>query len=307
MRRRSWFGWLAVGVAVWSAGCAAPRVTRSIYQEGVAGKTETFVRLDHVSTEERFDHPAEVAPARLRELLASVAVQRRTGLLSVIFSEKPFRAFSDPQLDLLSAQLSKALAGATPEEMALFYFNAPESNEQLRVTSGGGYVRQGHLVLVIANYHYTALWSDQAAGRPYVSATASRDNPLYAYPEGMYHLVIGKGQERLGGEEGWFNKLFGASDRRSGVLLALNAPAAPAPAQEKPAEEVAAPPPAPEHQMTTTAPAPTLSTAPPALPPPPAAASTLEEKLRLLKKLRDDGLITDADYEAKKQELLKGF
>jgi hypothetical protein len=39
-------------------------------------------------------------------------------------------------------------------------------------------------------------------------------------------------------------------------------------------------------------------------PPSAPAAPTAEEKLRSLAKLRDDGLITEQDYEAKKAELL---
>ena len=301
MRRNRWIGWLAMGVALWSVGCAAPRVTRSVYHEGEAGKAESFVRLDHLAPEERFEHPAEVTPARLRDLLASVAVRKQTGLLSAIFTEKPFQAFSEAQLDLLSAQLSKALAMATPDEEALFYFNAPESNEQLRITSGGVYVQHGKLVVVMANYRFTALWSDQASGHPYVSVTAARDNPLYAYSEGKYELVAQPGQERLGGEQGWFSRWFGGTDRRSGVLLALNATPSPAP-QEHPAAEAANPEPKPEPAA-----APPAATAPSAVPELPGASSPLEEKLRLLKKLHDDGLITDTEYEAKRNELLKAF
>jgi len=305
MRRRNWFGWLIVGVALWVVGCAAPRVTRSVYHEGEAGKAEISVRLDHVSQSEPFDHPAQLAPARLRELLASVAVRKQTGLLSAIFSDKPFRAFSDSQLELLSTELSKALAMAASEEMALFYFNEPESNEQMRVTSGGVYVQHGKLVVVMANYRYTALWSDQASGRPYVSVTAARDNPLYAYPEGRYELVAQAGQERLGGEEGWFSKWFGGTDRKTGVLLSLNAPSSPVP-QEKASVEAESAAPKPEPTPASPA-APPAVTAPAIVPGAPAAASPLEEKLRLLKKLHDEGLITDAEFEAKRNELLKAF
>lgn len=51
------------------------------------------------------------------------------------------------------------------------------------------------------------------------------------------------------------------------------------------------------------APAPQLVPAPVAPPPPPPP--TAEEKLRSLAKLRDDGLITPEEYEAKKPDLLK--
>lgn len=322
MRRRRWCEWLAVGVALWSFGCAAPRVTRLIYEQGEAGKSETFVRLDHVAKGERFDHPAQMTPAHLRELLASVAMQRQTGLLSVIFAEKPFRAFSDAELDLFSAQFSKALAEATPEEQAVFYINAPESNERFRITSGGVYVRQGKLVVIIANYHYPVLWSDSSGAHASVSISSSRDNPLYAYQGGMYTLVVGQGQERLGGEEGWFSRWFGGTVRQSGVLLALNTTPQAAPALEATAEN-GPPEPNPVQKLEPAAVTPSLS---PATPQPhaplmepaaplivpgalgtPGAVSPLEDKLRVLKKLRDDGLISDADYEAKKQELLKNF
>jgi uncharacterized membrane protein YdbT with pleckstrin-like domain len=55
----------------------------------------------------------------------------------------------------------------------------------------------------------------------------------------------------------------------------------------------------PVQEATIVAPA-----APPPAAPPPAAAPTAEEKLRSLAKLRDDGLITPEEFEAKKAELL---
>jgi hypothetical protein len=313
-------GWLAVGVVLWNVGCAAPRVTRVVYETGEAGKHETFVRLDQVAKGGRFDHPAEIPPAHMRELLASVAVQRQTGLLSVIFADKPFRAFSDAELDLFSVQFSKALAEATPEEQAVFYINDPESNQRLRITSGAVYVQQGKLVVIIANYHYPVLWSDSNGVNASVSIASSRDDPLYTYSGGMYRLVIGEGQERLGGKEGWFTRWFGGAVGQSGVLLALNATPEAAPVLQETAE--AGPPQAKtaQHPEPAAVPGTSQLQAPPAAPPAasapspapgtqgtPGEVSPLEEKLRVLKKLRDDGLISDADYEAKKQELLKNF
>lgn len=316
MRRQRWFKWLAVGVALCSLGCAAPRVTRLVYQQGEAGKAETFVRLDRVTDGERFDHPAHIPPERMKQLLASVAVQKQTGLLSVIFAQKPFRAFSDAELDLFSAQFAKALAEATPDERVVFYLNAPESNERFRITSGGVYVRQGKLVVIIANYHYPVLWSDPGGTRASVSVSSSRDNPLYTYPGGLYRLVVGQGQERLGGKEGWFYRWFGAVDRKNGVLLALNAPPPPAPSAkgaeeaERPEPEAAAVEPAataPEPQAPPVAASPPASVPPSNVPEAPLSGPQLEEKFRLLKKLHDEGLITDQDYETKKNELLKAF
>jgi hypothetical protein len=117
----------------------------------------------------------------------------------------------------------------------------------------------------------------------------ARDNPLSAYPESDYQLVAGPGQKFPGGERSWMGNMFGSPQRALIVPLA----AAPEPAQEAMATERGTEPPA-SPPVSEVAPAPT-------------APSGLEDKLRTLKKLRDDGLITEADYEMKKQELLKGF
>lgn len=59
------------------------------------------------------------------------------------------------------------------------------------------------------------------------------------------------------------------------------------------------------------APPPPVAPAPAAQPPasaaPAPAVTSLEDKLRALKRFRDQGLITPAEYERKKQELLKDF
>lgn len=63
----------------------------------------------------------------------------------------------------------------------------------------------------------------------------------------------------------------------------------------------ALPPPAPATEVTIP-----LPVAPPPPPPPPAPAEpTVDEKLRSLAKLRDDGIITPEDFEAKKAEILE--
>ncbi|MEW6325251.1 MAG: SHOCT domain-containing protein [Nitrospirota bacterium] len=267
-------------VALWAAGCAAaPPAGRVIHQEGEAGKVESFVRLDPAKEPASFSHPAGVTPERMKEILSGVTVQWHAGLLSAIFSRTPRRAFTDSEASMLATHLSRALAEATPQEAAVFYLNAPETGESARVTSGGVYVRDDKLVLMLANYHYVVTWSDQSTGKSPVSPKTARQNPLYSFPEGDYRLIPGPGQTLLGGNPSVMGRLFGKPSR--GLVVDMTAPAAMA----EPAPERPAPPP----------------------PPPSPAVSTLEEKLRTLKKLHDDGLITDEDYEKKKQELLEAF
>jgi uncharacterized membrane protein YdbT with pleckstrin-like domain len=72
-------------------------------------------------------------------------------------------------------------------------------------------------------------------------------------------------------------------------------------AQQTAAQQVAA---MPVTQVAPPAAPPVAQTAPPAAPPPAPAAPTAEEKLRSLAKLRDDGIISPEEFEAKKAELL---
>ena len=67
---------------------------------------------------------------------------------------------------------------------------------------------------------------------------------------------------------------------------------------------IAAPPVA---QPPAPAPAAITAPTPAAAPPPVASTASLEDRLRALKRLRDQGLISEADYTRKKQELLKDY
>jgi hypothetical protein len=215
-----------------------------------------------------------------------VTVKRRAGLVSAIFGSAPRAMLSEEQAERLGTPLSKALAEATVEEAAVFYLNEPESGEQARITSGGLYVRNNELTVRLANYQYIIPWGEQATGGPRVTLRVARDNPFSAYPESDYQLVAGPGQKFPGGDRSWMGRFFGTPSRSVIVALSLT----PEPPVSPPASEAAAAPAAPPPAISA-----------------PSASSQFEEKLRTLKKLRDDGLISESDYEMKKQELLKGF
>ncbi len=309
MRRFRMAGWITVMVAVWCAGCAGPqRLSRMIAEQGQAGEAESFVRLDRAQDASRFDHPAVVSAARLKELFASITVQRQRGLISAVFPAKPRRAFTDEELEFLSAQVSRALAEAMPQEEVVFFFNTPDRADFFNVTSGGVYVRQGKLVVVLANSHYTILKNEQAMGHAHVSVRSIRENPLYRYPENEDQIILGAGQTLLGGDASLASRLFG--ETRHGIVMALASPPpmpGPEPSRPKPPTVT----PNSSSDTPSVLPVPPVVPVSPQPPPvtvtPPGVPSPLEEKLRLLKKLRDDGLITEQDYDAKKNEMLKAF
>jgi len=294
-------------LAVWCAGCAAgPPPGRVIYETGETGKAETFVRVDPVEGQPPSDHPATISVERMSAILSSVMVKRHSGLLSMVFSNSPRPAFTPEEVAQLAPPLSKALAEAKPDESAVFYLNAPRGGEQARITSGGFSARDGRVFMTLANYQYLITWGDQAAGSLRASAQLVRQNPLYAATDGDYQLVAGPGQQLLGEASSLMGRLVSRPSRTLVVSLSTearaakdndgssNPPAAPPAAAIVPPAAVVAPP-----AVSASPPPPTQ--------PAPAAPSTLEDKLRLLKKLHDDGLISDQDYEAKKLELLKSF
>lgn len=82
-------------------------------------------------------------------------------------------------------------------------------------------------------------------------------------------------------------------------------PSAPVVAMPKP--PAPPPPPAPVAPVAPAAVVEPAAPVPPAPPPSPAATSDLESKLMILKRARDQGLITDKEYEAKKKALLDAF
>jgi hypothetical protein len=87
-----------------------------------------------------------------------------------------------------------------------------------------------------------------------------------------------------------------AAPRRSPAAVA---PPPPRPAAPPPPRPAAPPPPPPRSESVA-------PPAPPPAPPPAAAAPSVQEELERLRKLRDDGVIVDAEYEQLRESVLKG-
>jgi len=150
-------------------GCAG----QTIVSRTVSGEANWFVRLDtfletRATADLRFDHPAEFSEAALAAILSRVQVQERVGLLE----RKPFPQFlfSSGEIKQLAPGLQKALRTAKPTEWAVFYSALPAGGGQ-EVTSGGLFVKDNMLHVVVANHH-DRVPSDSG------SLAAIRTNPL---------------------------------------------------------------------------------------------------------------------------------
>jgi len=137
-------------------GCAIPQVpSRIIYEDPV-----NYVRLERdpaVLPEwppSHHAHPASMEPALVRTILSGLRIQEhRIGVQRWIQGEAPFvPAFSDEEVELLSAQVSEALAEAEYNERVTFYLSQPQTSARRIITSGGLYIHGSTLHLLLGNW-----------------------------------------------------------------------------------------------------------------------------------------------------------
>jgi hypothetical protein len=224
----------------------------------------------------RFEHPLTMTPAEWQRVLRSVQVQsRKDTFLFTTAKNPPEAAFSPEQIVYLSEGLSKAFGGAHPDEFVVFGFSETRVPPLAEITTGGWFVEGQRLHLVLANYRHS------------VSMMRIRDqlwkDPLHSDTSPSYDIVPGPNQT-IGREKG----LVGLLSAEAPELLIdfktlLGAKPLPSPALSPAGSRKDVPaPPSPDEP-------------------------SLEERLRVLKNLRDQGLITDEEYRQKKKQLLDRF
>ena len=241
---------------------------------------DRFVRLQQVSEESRsvprrpFTHPFVLSPTEWTALLKGLQVQRQAeGLL---FRDPPgpvLPAFTPEDIEYLSLTLSQAFEQAQPQEMVVFGFSRLNAYNMTEITTGGWYVDGPSLHLVLANYR-------KAVTMPSTKQLLW-ELPLRPDAGPHYDLVAGRHQTHVRDTGGW-SGLF--STAPSELKLAYQAMLVEGSVGLSPPLE--------------------SSTLNPGITSP---SPSLEDRLRVLKRLHDQGLITEDDYRAKKQQLLDQF
>lgn len=228
----------------------------------------------------RFAHPMTLSAEDWRLILRSIHVQKQEPLLLFFSTKGPEEpAFTDDEIDYLSVTLSRVFANAHPDERVVFALSRRQSAELSEVTSGSWFVSGQSLHLVLANYRFAItmptvrelLWQDPMW---------TRADPLYDLVPGTYQTVV---REEGSSHRLLFLTLPSLSIEFKQLLLAESM-SSPAP-QKSPSAGLISPQP---NKPSS----PNLS---------------LEERLQTLKRLRDQGLITEEEYRGKKQQLLDRF
>ena len=229
-----------------------------------------------------FEHPVEISETDLSRILQSIQIVDPPGMLSrLILKAKatPEPAFTKKEADFLANPLASALKSAKPNERVVFFLNHRRSAYKGTTSSGVVFIKDNRLN-VILGWHRRGNQPGKPdiviGGKPFPS---SNDQPFYAIAGNFQSIV----EERTapGGQETVFPKRWVSID----YPALLESP--PQTAGPVPGTSAAAP-----EGGEETAAAPDL---------------TLEEKLRTLHRLQEEGLITEEEYTEKKKALLESF
>ncbi len=265
-------------------GCAGPtHPPRAVCENcrivcGECEDPDRFVRLQASSPgvqrdrQLNFSHPVTLRPEEWKIILSNLRVQRQGE--PVIFFTLPKGAISNAwtpdEVDYLSRTLSLAFAQARPTEWVVFGLSRPSSPEVAEIATGGWYMEGAHLHLYLANYRY-------AVTAPNIRELAW-ENPLSSQVN-SYELVPGDHQTMIQQKENGLQRPTGSE-----IVIAYQALllAEPLPTSALPGD--------PGSSLFPQSQSEHLS---------------LEERLKVLKRLRDQGLITEEEYRSKKSMLLE--
>jgi len=197
------------------AGCTPP----PIYSHLVYENPTAFVRLepspwvDHDDPQTWNAHPATLSRHQLQEALHGLRVrEHRAGLILWIrgmAEEEP--AFRDEEIELLMPRLQEALDLAVPEEVVTFYLSHPVNATRREVTSGGLFVRDGHLHLILSNHR--TIYGIPSAGLIY-----DRRYPLFSLaPLSVDILFVSADAIIPKRKEGLWDAILG--DERGGEII----------------------------------------------------------------------------------------
>ncbi|MFY9269232.1 MAG: hypothetical protein WAO55_05705 [Candidatus Manganitrophaceae bacterium] len=248
-------------------GCFGPKEPPHYLDEG----ERHLIRLERAGGGGGYHHPVDLEVALLRAALGSVVTRHEVSFLNRLLTEQKATvapAFTPDETALLADRLKIALARATAEEWVAFFFTGRKNALTTEVTSGVTFVKGNELYLVFANVRAPV----STERHPYIS----RDQALYTYDSGRFDLVIRPHQRKI--SDG-----VGRGKPAIAVDLADLAALKEGPTLPEGGGLVQ------ESEGTA------------------SEEGKIEAKLRWLRRLKDEGLITEEDYKEKKLQLLQSI
>lgn len=216
-----------------------------------------------------FAHPVTFSPDDLRVILKSIHVQKENPMFLLFSSKGPVeQVFRDDEIEYLSTILNRVFAEAQPEEQVIFALSRPLTPDITEITAGAWFVREQSLHLVLAYYRFAATMAT-------VHERIWQD-PLHPDSAPSYDFVPGKFQTAMG-------ETMANSQLLAPTLPSLSISYKELLLKGLPSEPVEDTPRAAQSELS------------------------IEERLRQLKRLKEQGLVTEEEYSAKKKQLLEGL
>ncbi|MFQ5588298.1 MAG: SHOCT domain-containing protein [Nitrospiria bacterium] len=218
------------------------------------------------AVETPYHHPASLSEGDFENILNTIQATPEQGILGSLFSKKePAPLFSPETAALVAARLSGALSKATSEERVNFYQTRPLDSIHVSATTGFVLVKDERLHLRVNHYRVPL----RKGVHPSKAGMGLRPTE-----KGKYAFSLDEGEKIT---RRTYKNILGLSGSDPQWLV-IDYTDFPKPGQ-------------------------TLS--PASKPERPQAGKSLEERLRALKHLHEEGLITEEEYQQKKQSLLK--
>jgi Short C-terminal domain len=266
-------------MAVLAVACSLGAVPTSRMVCGMCEGPDRFVRLQaptgdrHAASAQSFSHPVHLSAEQWKPILQSIHVQKRgQGFLFFPAPNGPtLPAFTPAEVDYLSETLTRAFAEAQPSEIVVFGLTSQKTQQIGEITTGAWFVKELKLYLILGNYR-------EVFTMPNVRELLWQD-PLHMISGPLYEFVPGPHQ---------------SLDREDNELWTFLVPEAPQLALAY--QPLASGDPSLLDAGLVEGSHPSLR-----------QDSSLEGKLQRLKQIREDGLITDDEYAAKKKAILDGL
>ena len=258
--------------------CGAPHaVSKATYaaEDRYALRLETHKGYDQEGQVMRLSHPIILGETAWGRILNEMYVQPRRWFLSFgATAAGPQAAFNENERRYLARSLNEAFSKARPDEWVLFSLSHPRDPWITETTSGALFVQGGRIHVVIANYRY-------ASSLSFIQEQILKD-PLRPAGEAFYDLITTRHQTVRADRQWDLTKplLAQLSELVIDYTAVLSAP------DDK---KSSGGPDKSEPSLTD------------------EKRTQLEEKLRTLKRLREQGLITQEEYRGKRQGLLEAL
>jgi len=263
---------LSTGLTI---GCMATApVSRMVFED-----QHQFVRLEVTARANQLNHshPASLSENMLAKILGSFTVNpRRASSQGNVFAymavpqlPESSPAFSPAVIAFLSQHLSQALQRATPLEEALFFIEDPQPQDTALITSGGCYVQEERLHVQLANYRHPTIGKAEII--------QARANPLQVLAPPGYDLIPGP-NGTVQPTPGWESLITALPQH---VII--------------------------EYEHTLPEPKVQAPTDDPPIAHDQPAAKTLPEQLREIQQAKNDGLISEEEYQTLRTKLLNSY